>query len=119
MPDAAVYLGWYTDQAVGPIVKPNFVFNRGAVAYHLQSFTGAAIRDPKSHWVGPLLVHGACATAGAVYEPFLSGTPHLDILVARLLQGYSWGEAACMAESQLSWQMCFIGDPLYRPFQRK
>ena len=119
MPDAAVYLGWYTDQAVGPIVKPNFVFNRGAVAYHLQSFTGAAIRDPKSHWVGPLLVHGACVTAGAVYEPFLGGTPHLDILIDRLLKGYSWGEAAYMAESQLSWQMCFIGDPLYRPFGRR
>jgi uncharacterized protein (TIGR03790 family) len=58
-------------------------------------------------------------TAGAVYEPFLSGTPHLDILVARLLKGYSWGEAACMAQSQLSWQMCFIGDPLYRPFGRR
>ena len=119
MPDPAIYLGWYTDQAVGPMVNTGFTFNRGAVAYHLQSFTGAAIRDPKSHWVGPLLVHGACVTAGAVYEPFLGGTPHLDILIDRLLKGYSWGEAAYMAESQLSWQMCFIGDPLYRPFGRR
>ena len=119
MPDAAIYLGWYTETAVGPMVKPDFRFVRGAVAYHLQSFTGAAIRDPKTHWVGPLLVHGACVTAGAVYEPFLSGTPHIDIMMARLLQGYSWGEAAYMAESQISWQMCFIGDPLYRPFARR
>jgi uncharacterized protein (TIGR03790 family) len=119
MPDPAVYLGWYTDQAVGPMVQTGFMFNRGAIAYHLQSFTGAAIRDPKSHWGGPLLLHGACCTAGAVYEPFLSGTPHLDILMDRLLKGYSWGEAVGMAEATVSWQMCFIGDPLYRPFPRK
>jgi uncharacterized protein (TIGR03790 family) len=119
MPDAAVYLGWYTEQAVGPMVKQDFRFVRGAVAYHLQSFTGAAIRDPKTHWVGPLLAHGACVTAGAVYEPFLSGTPHADIMMVRLLQGCSWGEAAYMAEAMVSWQMCFIGDPLYRPFARR
>jgi uncharacterized protein (TIGR03790 family) len=119
MPDPAVYLGWYTDQAVGPMTATDFVFNRGAVAYHLQSFTGAAIRDPKSHWVGPLLMHGACVTAGAVYEPFLSGTPRVDVLIDRLVRGHSWGEAAYMAQPALSWQMCFIGDPLYRPFRRR
>jgi uncharacterized protein (TIGR03790 family) len=119
MPDPAVYLGWYADQAVGPMVKQDFRFNRGAIAYHLQSFTGAAIRDPRSHWVGPLLVHGACVTAGAVYEPFLTGTPHVDIMMERLLRGYSWGEAAYMAQALVSWQMCFIGDPLYRPFGRR
>jgi uncharacterized protein (TIGR03790 family) len=118
MPDAAVYLGWYTDSIAGPMALPDFKFKRGAIAYHLQSFTGAAIRDPIGHWVGPLLVHGACVTAGAVYEPFLTGTPHIDIMMDRLLRGYSWGEAAYMAEAQLSWQMCFIGDPLYRPFGR-
>ena len=119
MPDPAVYLGWYTEQAVGPMVQIGFKFNRGAIAYHLQSFTGAAIRDPKSHWVGPLLAHGACVTAGAVYEPFLSGTPHVDIMMDRLLKGHSWGEAAYMSEAFLSWQFCFIGDPLYRPFPKK
>ena len=97
----------------------DFRFRRGAIAYHLQSFSGASIRDPKTHWVGPLLVKGACATAGAVYEPFLNGTPRLDILVQRLVQGRSWGEAAWMAQPQVSWQMCFIGDPLYRPFGRR
>jgi len=116
MPDAAVYLGWYTENVAGAVARPDFKFNRGAVAYHLQSFTGAAIRDPATHWVGPLLARGACATAGAVYEPFLNGTPYIDILMDRLLRGYSWGEAAYMAEAMLSWQMCFIGDPLYRPF---
>jgi uncharacterized protein (TIGR03790 family) len=118
MPDPAVYLGWYSENAVGPMVKTGFRFNRGALAYHIQSFTGADIRNPKTHWVGPLLDHGACLTMGAVYEPFLSGMPRPDVLVARLLQGYTWGEAAYMAQPQLSWQMCFIGDPLYRPFAR-
>jgi len=116
MPEAAVYLGWYAHQAAGPMTASDFRFRRGAVAYHLQSFSGASIRDPTTHWVGPLLAKGACATAGAVYEPFLSGTPRLDILMQRLVQGRSWGEAAWMAQPQLSWQMCFVGDPLYRPF---
>jgi uncharacterized protein (TIGR03790 family) len=119
MPDPAIYLGWYTEHVAGPMARPEFRFNRGAIAYHLQSFSGAAIRDAKTHWVGPLLARGACVTAGAVYEPFLGGTPHVDILMARLLAGFSWGEACYMAESQLSWQMCFIGDPLYRPFAKK
>lgn len=119
MPDAAVYLGWYHESAAGPMTKRDFRFNRGAIAYHIQSFTGAAIRDPANHWVGPLLVHGAAVTAGAVYEPFLTGTPSVDILMDRLLKGYSWGEAAWMAQPMLSWQMCFIGDPLYRPFARR
>jgi uncharacterized protein (TIGR03790 family) len=64
-------------------------------------------------------VHGACVTAGAVYEPFLTGTPSVDILMDRLLKGYSWGEAAWMAQPLVSWQMCFVGDPLYRPFARR
>ena len=119
MPDPAIYLGWYTEAAAGPMTKPDFRFNRGAIAYHLQSFSGADIRDPKSHWVGPLLAHGACVTAGAVYEPFLGGTPHVDVLIDRLLRGFSWGEAAWMAQPQVSWQICFIGDPLYRPFGRR
>jgi len=116
MPDAAVYLGWYAHHAAGPMTARDFRFRRGAVAYHLQSFSGASIRDPKTHWVGPLLAKGACVTAGAVYEPFLGGTPRLDILTQRLVQGCSWGEAAWMAQPQVSWQMCFVGDPLYRPF---
>ncbi len=116
MPDPAIYLGWYYKNAAGPMVKPGFRFNRGAIAYHLQSFSGADIRSTETHWVGPLLVRGACVTAGAVYEPFLSGTPNLQILVSRLVKGHSWGEAAYMAQPSLSWQMCFIGDPLYRPF---
>jgi len=119
MPEAAVYLGWYAHHAAGPMTARDFRFRRGAVAYHLQSFSGASIRDPKTHWVGPLLVKGACATAGAVYEPFLNGTPRLDILVQRLVQGRTWGEAAWMAQPQVSWQMCFVGDPLYRPFGKR
>jgi len=119
MPNAAIYLGWYTEHAAGPMVATDFRFNRGAVAYHLQSFSGASIRDPTQHWVGPLLAHGACATAGAVYEPFLNGTPRVDVLVDRLVRGCSWGEAACMAQPQISWQMCFVGDPLYRPFAKR
>ena len=119
MPEPAIYLGWYTEHVAGPMAKEDFRFERGAIAYHIQSFSGASIRDPKTHWVGPLLARGACVTAGAVYEPFLGGTPRVDVLMARLLEGYSWGEAAYMAQPTLSWQITFVGDPLYRPFGRR
>ena len=119
MPDPAIYLGWYTENAVGPMARPGFRFNRGAIAYHLQSFTGAAIRDPKTHWVGPLAGARGLRHRRRGVRAVPGGTPHVDILMDRLLQGYSWGEAAYMAEASISWQMCFIGDPLYRPFAKK
>lgn len=119
MPDAAIYLGWYASNVVGPIAKPGFRFNRGAIAYHLHSFSAVTIRSAKKRWVGPLLSRGACVTMGTVYEPFLIGTPHLDIFMDRMLKGYNFAEAAHMSQKLMSWQSVFVGDPLYRPFAKR
>ena len=54
---------------------------------------------------------------GNVWEPYLSVTQHFDVYVARLLQGYTFIEAAYMASPALSWMNTAVGDPLYRPFQ--
>ena len=54
---------------------------------------------------------------GAVYEPYLTGTPDLGGFTARLIfQGFTFGEAACASQNVASWQTTVIGDPLYRPF---
>ncbi len=119
MPEAAVYLGWYKTNVSGAIARPGFTFARGAVAYHLHSFAGWTLRSTDKNWVGPLVSRGATATMGAVYEPFLDGTPHLDIFMNRLLRGYTFAEASYMSQPLLSWMMVFVGDPLYRPFAAK
>jgi uncharacterized protein (TIGR03790 family) len=60
------------------------------------------------------------ATLGPVDEPFLSAFPPPDLFFSLLVNG-NWTLAECYALSQpfWSWKMVLIGDPLYRPFQKK
>ncbi|MBN2584621.1 MAG: TIGR03790 family protein [Planctomycetes bacterium] len=118
MPEACYYMGWYMENVSGAIARPDFKFERGAVAYHLHSFSALTIRSTTQRWVGPLLAHGAAATMGSVYEPYLRGTPHVDVFTDRLLKGYTFAEAGYMSQEMLSWTMTFVGDPLYRPFAK-
>ena len=111
---AALYYGWYEWAAGGAMAAPEFT--PGAVAVHIQSFSAATVRNPDAHWAAPLLVRGAAATLGNVYEPYLDLTPHLDIFNERLLQGFTFAESAYMSLKVLSWMTTVIGDPLYRPF---
>ncbi len=113
----AIYLGWYHEGATGPWVTPPNRFVPGAIAYHLHSFSATTIRNPTQGWVGPLIAHGAAATMGTVYEPYLDLTPHLEIFTRRLLAGNYFAEAAYAAQPGLSWMTTVVGDPLYRPFR--
>jgi uncharacterized protein (TIGR03790 family) len=117
MDHAAVYLGWYSGGVEGPMAREDFRFVPGAIAVHIHSFSAATLRDPKANWAGPLLAHGAAATLGNVYEPYLALTPHLDIFADRLRNGFTFAESAYAAQPVLSWMTTFVGDPLYRPFQ--
>jgi uncharacterized protein (TIGR03790 family) len=112
----AFYLGWYHEGAVGPWVTPPNRFVRGAVAYHLHSFSATTVRSATQGWVGPLIAHGAAATMGCVYEPYLDLTPHLNIFTSHLLAGEYFAEAAYASQRALSWMVTVVGDPLYRPF---
>jgi uncharacterized protein (TIGR03790 family) len=114
----ALYLGWYTPAANGPWVTPPERFVPGAIAYHLHSFSAWTVRSTTQNWVGPLIDHGADATMGNVYEPYLVLTPHLDIFTRRLLDGDSFAEAAYACQLGLSWMTTVVGDPLYQPFQK-
>lgn len=115
----ALYAGWYTGDAQGPFFQPPRRFVTGAIAYHLHSFSATTLRSITSGWAGPLLNAGAAATMGCVYEPYLDLTPHVDIFFDRLLQGYTFVEAATMSQKGLSWMVTIVGDPLYRPFREK
>jgi len=112
--DAALYYGWYAWGVGGALARPEF--RRGAVAVHIHSFSAATLRNPDAHWAAPLLVRGAAATLGNVYEPYLTLTPHLDIFNERLLKGFTFAESAYMSQRVLSWMTVMVGDPLYKPF---
>lgn len=116
MGNAAIYFGWYTTHANGPLLNPQFLFKKGAIAVHLHSFSASDLGNAQKHWCAPLLAHGAAATLGNVYEPFLHWTHHFDIFYKQLLEGKTLVEAAYSAIPWLSWQNIVLGDPLYRPF---
>ena len=117
MEDAAVYMGWYTEDVQGPFCRADFKFKPGALAYHLHSGSAKSIRTTDKYWAGPLLNKGAAFTMGAVSEPFLTLTPHLDVFASRLCDGNGFGLSAYMAIPVVSWQVTVIGDPLVRPFK--
>ena len=114
--DAALYYGWYEWGLSGGLATSEKPFRPGAVAVHIQSFSARTLRDPKAHWVGPLLTRGAAASMGNVYEPYLDLTTHLDIFNERLLKGFTLAESAYMSIKVLSWMNVVVGDPLYRPY---
>lgn len=114
--DVILYFGWYTKHASGPFADPGFRFKRGAVACHIHSYSATTLHSATRWWCGPLLARGAAATLGNVYEPFLTATTHLDLFNSRLLQGYTFVEAAWMATPVTSWMSVVVGDPLYQPY---
>ncbi len=118
LPDTILYFGWYADNAAGALASPDFRFKSGAIACHLHSFSASVLRTKTQRWCGPMLDHGAAAVLGNVWEPYLKLTTRFDLLTARLLDGFTLGEAAWSATPALSWMNVLVGDPLYRPFPK-
>lgn len=117
MSQIALYAGWYDGQVSGPFTRPQVEFMPGAFAYHLHSFSAHTLRSTNQYWCGPLLAAGVTATMGCIDEPWLVGTPNMEVFFSRWLQlGFTFGEAACAAQRVVSWQTTVVGDPLYRPF---
>ncbi|NBB79412.1 MAG: TIGR03790 family protein [Verrucomicrobia bacterium] len=112
----AIYMGWYSNKAYAQWRAPRWPVPAGAIGFHLHSFSGKSVRDPKT-WLGAFVAQGYCATVGNVYEPYLEYTHRPQILLAHLLDGGTFGEAVMMSMPTLSWQSVAIGDPLFRPFK--
>ena len=115
----AFYAGWYTESVAGAFRLPEVEFMPGAFAYHLFSFSAAALRTTNQNWTGALLARGATISMGTVHEPYLMGTPDIAVFAGRLtVYGFSFGEAAYSSQNVLSWQTTVVGDPLYQPFKK-
>jgi hypothetical protein len=112
-----LYFGWYADKPSGVFLDPAFRFRPGAIAVHICSFSASTIRQAPESWVSSIINHGAAATLGNVYEPFLELTPALDVFHDRLLSGMTFAESAYASMIAVSWMTTVIGDPLYRPFR--
>ncbi len=114
--DVALYAGWYAGDIAGAAAGPGFRFRPGGVGYHIHSFSAVTLRSAARGWAGPLVARGAAATMGSVEEPYLMLTPQVDAFFGRLLEGWTFGEAAYASQRVLSWTITVVGDPLYRPF---
>ena len=112
----ALYFGWYAPDLNGPFTLPGFRFPPGAVALHIHSFSAGTLRSATEGWSGPLVAHGATATVGNVFEPYLEFTHRPDLLLRALARGENLVDAPYYSLPVLSWQSIVIGDPLYRPF---
>ena len=116
-PNAALYCGWYS---LATYVDA-FVWQRGAVGYHMASSEMTTLKDPKSTiWCMKMLQKGVAATIGPVGEPYIQAFPYPEVFFSLLAQGRQT-LVECYAASLpfLSWKMVLVGDPLYRPFYAK
>ena len=116
--DVSAYYGWYSGSIDGPFADPRFRFLPGAVAFHLHSFSASTLRDESRGWTSPLIMHGAAASLGNVYEPYLVFTTNLGTLAWVLVTGHNLAESYYAAQPVLSWMSVLVGDPLYRPYAR-
>jgi len=114
-PKTALYCGWYS---LGKYVDA-FTWVQGAIGYHIASGECATLKNPQNNgWCRQILAHGAAATIGPVFEPFVQGFPLPALFFSQLIEGYlSLGETYLTSLPYLSWQVILIGDPLYQPFQ--
>lgn len=115
----AFYFGWYAGTVNGPFLREGFRFPPGAIALHIHSFSAGTLRNPSAQWCAPLIARGVAATFGNVFEPYLELTIRPDLLLTRLAEGATLGDAAYFATPVLGWQGVVLGDPLYRPFAVK
>ncbi len=114
-PNTALYCGWYS---LGNYVDA-FTWARGAIGYHIASGECATLKNRDNNgWCRQILAHGAAATIGPVYEPYVQGFPLPELFFGQLIEGYlSLGETFLVSQPYLSWQVILIGDPLYQPFR--
>lgn len=115
-PNAALYCGWYS---LANYVDA-FVWNRGAVGFHVASSECATLKSGTSNvWCKRMLERGIAATVGPVGEPYVQSFPNAEIFFRLLCDGYlSLVECYYVSLPFVSWKMVLVGDPLYLPYKK-
>ncbi len=113
-PNAALYVGWYSYRKY----VPAFVWQPGAVGWHVSSGEAEELRNADSdQWCPQMIRNGVAATIGSVGEPYLRSFPLPQEFFSLLLTGkYTVAECYFRTTPYASWRMTLIADPLYNPF---
>jgi len=114
-PDALLYFGWYNYNQYHDV----WTWLTGSVACDLNSNSIAGFDHRGATGRGfcaKAMERGLAAGAGVIAEPYLQGHARPEILLYYLLKGYTFAEAAALADPALFWRGVRIGDPLYAPY---
>jgi uncharacterized protein (TIGR03790 family) len=111
--DVAFYVGWYNPRMYIPSVS----FVKGAVGYHIASYEMESLHDPNYRgWVPNLIKDGIDGTLGPTFEPYLAAFPRPDDFFNLVLTGkLTMAEVFWHTAPLMSWQVGYVGDPLYTP----
>ena len=113
-PQALFYAGWYNYRAYHDVWE----WIPGSVACDLNS---NSIQNFHTTYDLAFLTmafqRGLTAGAGVIAEPYLSGHHRPEVMLHYMLQGFTWAEAATLANPALGWVCVQMGDPLYAPFR--
>ena len=111
-PDARFFAGWYSLMSYNEA----FDWTPGAIGIHFDSYSAREFRQGGRWgcWTAGAIEAGITATAGAVWEPYVSGFIEPDRFLARMaFDGSSLAEAAWSSIPKLRWMMVVFGDPLF------
>lgn len=110
-PAALFYGGWYNYAKY----QHAWQWLAGAVACDLNSNSAQGLRDAgTASFLCQAFQENLTAGAGVIAEPYLNGHNKPDVLLAYVLAGYPWAEAAMVSDNAIKWMAVHVGDPLYR-----
>jgi len=116
-PDALLYFGWYNYIQYLDV----WTWLPGSVACDLNSNSIRDFHNPKRSrkaFLSEAFELGLTAGCGVIAEPYLSGHARPEILLYYLIEGYTFAEAAALADPVIFWRGVRMGDPLYTPFKK-
>lgn len=129
--DVIAYAGWGSNDKHRHDRFLGFQWLPGAIMTEFVSSNGRTFKQPPSDWTinswttpklwfygspqtltADYLLEGATGGSGHVYEPYLSMTPHPELLLPAYYSGRNLAESFYLAIPRLSWQNIVVGDPL-------
>jgi uncharacterized protein (TIGR03790 family) len=122
--NAFLYSGWLNYSYYNQNFPKTYQWLPGGTGVDLNSYSlGYDIRAVNNTgsfaWGVQALADGITGLAGVTTEPFTTGHTRPNTFAYYLLKGYTFGEAASLANPNVGWMEMTIGDPLYAPFAPK
>ncbi|MGQ0553449.1 MAG: TIGR03790 family protein [Planctomycetota bacterium] len=108
---ALFYGGWYNFAKY----QHAWEWKTGAFACDLNSNSAQGLRAAGTvSFLCQAFQENLTAGAGVIAEPYLNGHNRPDVVLAYMLDGFPWAEAAMVSEPAIKWMGLHVGDPLHR-----